>query len=381
MKRKKRRVAAPHAQPGMRSSRKPVKKDFLADGPARIAACLWAISLTFAYGVVNDLVLHRPERKVSVEALCLCLATLLGYVALFYSRPTYASVYSRFTERTWEALDQLEQRRFGRLAGATVLAFVLVVTMTPIGNVEPVLAAEHLRRSNVGLLPGIDSDLRGTDPAYRFRQVSKRLEKAIQEGVPGDPEKLNKVQASLAEIVENVRLPEKVSQSAQLELAYLQTYETFSQIGTKNLQPLHQTADTRTGLPTTGLQGAGVDKTILNILTAGPFRVRKGPFLLSSFTVILAGDDPSDFLVAEEPGTSIVTYNVKIERFAQDIGNLTWTSVTFQGSAIRYHGQPLQMGDVRFVDCTFERSPDGKGQEVLDYLSAHQGESVNVYVP
>jgi hypothetical protein len=87
------------------------------------------------------------------------------------------------------------------------------------------------------------------------------------------------------------------------------------------------------------------------------------------------------FAVADGADTTTVFNNITVQGQAQDIGNLTWTNATFVGCLIRYHGQPVRMGNVRFINCTFERSTDGRGQQLLDYLSTHQGEPVNIYVP
>lgn len=397
MKRKKKflkqREVVPNVTSGMGPSHPPVKKDFLVDGPARLGACLWAISLTFAYGVVNELVLGRPVYKVRMEAFWVCLATFVVQLVLFYKRSTYAPLHHQFTEWLWCSIKRLEERKFVRLTGVSALAFVLIVNATPIANIEPAIAAERLRKSDVGLVPGMESGLQDTDPAYRFRQVSSRLEKAIQERTPGDAEALSGIQASLAKVVQNVRLPENVSQAAKLELAYLQSYESLSRIGAANPQFLHQLASAPVvqvpDVP--GINGPGPDK--LRIILApdylGPFITvtDANPRFFSGFSIIsfTFGHDPKLpmplFAVADGADTATVFNNITVQGLAQDIGNLTWTNATFVGCLIRYHGQPVPMGNVRFINCTFERSKDGRGQQLLDYLSTHQGEPVNIYVP
>jgi len=307
-------------------------------------------------------------------------------VALFYTGAARSKLHHGVTERLWSSIQYLGQRRFGRIIGASALTLVLVLNAIPLEAIEPAVATWMLKRSNAGLIPGIDSDLRGTYPAYRFQEVSGRIERSIREKVPGDANTVSQVKDSLARIVQNVRLPENVSQAAQLELAYLQSYETLSRIGAADPRTLQQLSSGNVpGIPV--VIGAGVDKTTMIMTPEGTAFTEVGPNprFFSSFTVISFGHNPGSqvpqFAIAKQNSIAVVFNDLKIVGLAQDIGNLTWTNVTFQGCLIRYHGQPLRMGNVRFFNCIFERSPDGKGQQLLDFLSTRQGQPVNAYVP
>lgn len=382
---RKQRAEAARAAAARKLPPQPAKRDFLVDGRARFTAYLWAITLTFAYGVVNDLILGRPERRVEKEALFVCVATLVTHIFLFYTRPVRARILDRVIETLWTGIQNLVAWKYARIAGIIGPASVLVMSATPVASIEPTIAVKHLEKSDIGLIPGMDSDLSRSDPAHRFREVSGRIEKAMQERVPGDPNKVSEVKDSLARVVENVRLPENVSTAAKLELAYLQSYESLSVIGTKDPQILRQlNPHPVSGQPT--VIGAGPDKSQL-IMTPdnpGPFAsTGPNPMLFTGFGVISFGHDPKlhpQFAVANGDNTAVVFNNVRVQGLEQDIGNLTWTNVTFVGCLIRYHGQPLRMGNVTFVNCTFERSPDGRGQALLDFLSANQGQPVSAYV-
>jgi hypothetical protein len=370
-----------------RLAKKPIKAigppDFLADGPARLRMCLWAIALTFGYGFVNDVFLDRPEYRVSMEAIGLCIVAFTLQVIRFYKRPTRTEASRQVAERLWYGFC-LWQQKTGRTVAVFSLALALMAT--PISKLEPTVAAASLRKSDIGLVPGMDSDLQGTDPVYRFNQASSRIEKAIQDRVPGNPEKVSETKAALERVVENVRLPENVAAAAKLELAYLQSYETISRIGAGSPEFLHQAGrGFIPGIP--GAIGQGVDKTtfiatpeLTHFTDVGP-----NPEFFSGFTVMAFGHNPGrpipQFAISKSEDTQVVFNDIKVVGMAQDVGSLTWTNVTFQGCLIRYHGQPVRMGNVHFLNCTFERSPDGKGQQLLDYLSTHQGEPVNAYVP
>lgn len=384
---RRQRAAAARAAAIARSSREPAKNNFLTDGPARFGALLWAIFLTFGYAVVNDLVLNRPENRVSAEALVVCIVTLTTRVSLFYARPVGSKPHHRTAERLWMKIENLELQGFGRTLGIIALSLILILSAVPVNAVEPVIAAWILKKSNVGLIPGMDVDLRGSPPAYRFQQVSGRIERSINKKKPGDPKAVGEVRDALARIVENIRLPENVSAAAQLELAYLQSYESLSTIGAQDPRILNQvtSGNLPEGIP--AVIGAGVDKTTLMMppWATGGFTVMGSyPKFFSDFSVIsfarTADSLPLPFAITTGDNTAVIFNNMRVQGFAQDIGNLTWTNVTFVGCLISYHGQPLRMGNVRFIGCTFERSTNGKGQELLDYLSRHQGEPVSAYV-
>jgi hypothetical protein len=320
---RKQRAAAAKAVAAQRAAQAPAKKDFLADGRARFGAYLWAISLTFGYGVVNDLVLRRPESQVNKEAVVVCIATLVARVFFYYSPLTRVSFSLRIAERLWVAIQQLSRRRFARMVGASALTFVLVMSVAPIGGVEPAIAARRLAKSDIGLIPGADSDLRGTDPVYRFHEVSTRIEKTIKERSPGDPATLGEVRDSLAKVVQNVRLPENVSQAAKLELAYLQSYETLSRIGIADPRILHQISSGYTpGIP--AVIGAGVDETKLILVPPATEFTEQGPkpVFFSSFSVISFGHNPGSpvpqFAVTKGDSTAVVFNDMKIEGLAKD---------------------------------------------------------------
>lgn len=191
---------------------------------------------------------------------------------LFHLRTTFAMAGTQLAARLWCAIEAARHRRISRLVGAATLAFVLFAV--PIGNVvTPPLKAAALRTSDVGLLPGLDTGLRGTRPDFRFNEASTRIDTAIQEKKIGDPETVKQVRESLAETVANLRLPENVRVAANTEWAYLQSYESLSRIGAANPQFLHQLAASAPVPGVPGINGPGPDKLRL-ILTPdylGPF--------------------------------------------------------------------------------------------------------------
>lgn len=380
MKRKKRRL--PESKPTTLTRR--VKKSFSDDHAARLRACLWAVSLTFGYGVFNDLILGRPEQRVATEAIAVCVVTLGIQYVLFHASATPTSMRNQFVARLWCRIEAARHKKMGRLIGATTMAFVLCAV--PIGKVTPSIEAAALRKSDVGLLPGMDAGLTGTRPDFRFNEVSTRLETAIREKKIANPASVKEAKESLASIIENVRLPENVSFAAKRELAYLQAYESLSRIGAADPQVLRKLSSGYVpGMP--AVFGAGIDKTTLIATpTLAEFtETDTQPKFFSDFSVVsfghAAGAPPPEFAVTHGDNTATIFNDIKVAGFAQNIGNLTWTNVIFVGSLIRYHGEPIRMANVTFVNCTFEHSPDSRGQALLDYLTTHQGESVSAYVP
>jgi hypothetical protein len=382
---RKQRAAIAKIQAASSLSQPRVISDFLTDDQARFKACLWAILLTFGYGVVNDLIFRRPVKQISIEAILVCIGTFTIQVVRFYVGFAGLTLRRGLSDRLWSDLQRVERQRFARVIGGLSLTLVLVLSVGPAAAVEPAIAVWMLKRTNAGLIPGLDSGLKDTTPEDRFRKVSRQIEQAIRERMPTDPKGVSAAKESLANIVENIRLPEAVSDAAKLELAYLQSYETLSRIATTDPQALNQISSAYTpGTPM--VIGAGVDKTTIMLAPSAPAFMILGPnpIFFSGFTVASAGHTPGtpvpEFAGARGISTTRVIFNdIKIEGLAQDIGNLTWTNVTFQGCLIRYHGQRVLMGNVRFINCTFESSLNG--QRVLNYLSTHQGDSVNVYVP
>jgi hypothetical protein len=359
------------------------KRDFLSGGQARVNAYLWAMCLTFGYGMVNTAILSRPGNRVNIEALAICVATLLFHVFLFYARSV-----SRKNEHAWSerVLRGLKHLKIAQIVRISALNVVLTLCAVAIGGVEPSIVARQLAKSDIGLIPGTDSDLSGTEPAYRFREVSARIEKNIERRVPGDPQAIGLTMDSLRRVYDSARLPENVSVAARLELAYLQSYATLSWIGAEDPSILHQlNSGSSTNMPV--VIGQGVDKTqIILVPPASAFTEQyQGPKFFSSFSVVSFGHAPGhpipQFAVTNHNVTNVVFNDIKIAGLAQDIGNLTWTNVSFVGCLIRYHGQPVRMGNVQFHDCTFEQSADGQGRTLLNFLKTHQNQPVSAYIP
>jgi len=336
---RKQRAAAARVASALKAPQLPVKKDFLGDGRARFRAYLWAICMTFAYGFVNNLLLSRPENRVNEESVVVCAATLIAHVFFYYARAASANIRSRLTERLWVALQQLGQRKFTRIASVSVLASLLLVSAIP----------------------------------------------------------LDAVSASLVKMIQNGRLPESVAQFAIQEVAYVQSYKTRKQIAATDPAALNPVSNSHTWQgykPTAaqgrlGIVGKGIEETkfLLGPSAEGFAYTHPMPMIFSDFTVVSLGHDPEkpipQFLITTLGASQdVVINNVRVVGLAQDIENLTWTNDTFENCLIRYHGGPLRMANVRFFNCTFEHPPTVSGVQILmDHLSTHQGEPVNVYFP
>lgn len=284
----------------------------------------------------------------------------------------------RLTEFFWV----LAQQRFVRVVAMAAVVLALVLSASPIEGLEPKLAAKALEISDIGLLPAMDSDLRGTDPLYRFRTVSQQLQNRITEKKIADPKVVAHVSNSLATVVANVRLPSDVETAAQLALAYLQSYQSLSVIGAADPALLQGGAQGPVVI------GKGMDKTQFVVtpdFSGEAFTAAdSNPRFFSDFTVMSFGQGPGrpipQFVVCKsDESIAAVFNNIRIAGLAQDIGNFTWTNVVFQGCLIRYHGQPLRMGNVRFINCSFEYSPHGG--DLLRSISEHQERPVSIYVP
>jgi len=127
--------------------------------------------------------------------------------------------------------------------------------------------------------------------------------------------------------------------------------------------------------------GQGQDKSVFFPLpgTEALFIDPQGPMLLANFGVMDTGT--SQFVITHKDSTNVVLYQVAATGVTQNIGNLTWVNATFQGSIIKYHGEPVRLGGVRFLNCQFVMSPDGQGNDLLKYISEHQGEPIDAFVP
>ncbi len=336
---RKQRAAAALAASKSQATKARAEKDFLADGRTRLGAYLWAICLTFGYGFVNNLLLGRPENNVDKECVIVCAGTLVARAVIFYRGRASSSEWPRLIERIWVILQQLSRRKFSRFVGVSALAFVLLLSAIP----------------------------------------------------------LDAVNASLVKMIQTGRLPESIAQVAIQEVANLQSYKTLKHIAATDpatLAPASLSSPLQNEKPAgdggrLGVVGQGIDKSVV-ILTppAEAFAYTYPiPMIFSDFTVASYGHDPGkpipQFLnTTHGSSPDVVVKNVKVVGLAQDIGNLTWTNVTFEGSLIRYQGEPLRMANVRFLNCTFERpSRVGVVQILLDSLSTHQGEPVNVFFP
>ncbi len=58
------------------------------------------------------------------------------------------------------------------------------------------------------------------------------------------------------------------------------------------------------------------------------------------------------------------------------LDGLRLENVVFVGLHVKYEGGNVNLQYVRFVNCTFEASPDGKGQRLIDYVALAQNKLV-----
>jgi hypothetical protein len=359
-------------------------RDFLSlDANARLRAHVWSISLSFIYGVVNALILNRAEKQVTIEVVSVCLCINLLQLVRYSARFSANRLKDLYSSRSFGSgfvlqssyLQSIKPQRWFRTHRLTSATAVFMGVIILLGNVLPAKAVGQkvavwiLKNSDVGLIPGASPQLSRTSPAYRFKAVSEVIDKSLREQSPTDPAKLSKVKERLENTLQAATLPEDVRRAAMQEVAHLQAYETLSQI---LAMPTNQRMT---------IFGEEQDKTVFVLApgTEALFIIGQGPMLLANFSVMDTGN--SQFLITHKDSTSVVIYRVTATALTQSIGNLTWVNVTFQNSIIKYHGEPVRLGGVRFLNCQFVISQDGRGNDLLKYISEHQGEPIDAFVP
>jgi len=112
----------------------------------------WIMLITFAYGWLNNLVLGRPEREVTWEAVgVLCLLTAFFYGA--YCARSHASLPRLTRNVEGRRLSSLSRRPFfGRAAGIAATVFLVAANRIPFGVLEAAIVEKRLRMLSVGNL-------------------------------------------------------------------------------------------------------------------------------------------------------------------------------------------------------------------------------------
>ncbi len=68
----------------------------------------------------------------------------------------------------------------------------------------------------------------------------------------------------------------------------------------------------------------------------------------------------------------IIITDAMVKGGHQTLDGLTWVNVVFIGTKIAYHGGPVQLVNVRFINCSFEAPPSSNSAKVADYVALWQ---------
>jgi hypothetical protein len=66
---------------------------------------------------------------------------------------------------------------------------------------------------------------------------------------------------------------------------------------------------------------------------------------------------------------AVTLRNIKVVGGYQTLDGMGWQDVTFIGTAIRYYGGPVELKNVRFINCTFLSPPVPTATQFLDYAA------------
>jgi archaellum component FlaC len=205
----------------------------------------------------------------------------------------------------------------------------------------------------------------------RFQQASYIVNSDLQKQVPQKPDVVKLIRNDLNTTLKNVPLPEDVHQAGVVALAHVQGYVVFcSRAFTQGIRgavilPEGNMMLAGGGSETPNLRvgavwnvGKGQDKTAFIIAPSYPppsVFYADAPSVMTDLSILsLNWPRDLDALTLRGDNASALFFHVGIRGLNQNLAKITWLSVTFQNSVVRYNGEPLYLVDVRFENCKFE---------------------------
>lgn len=95
----------------------------------------------------------------------------------------------------------------------------------------------------------------------------------------------------------------------------------------------------------------------------------RSPLLIAHLTFDLTHGDGLIVNLYPPEQLAVKVFDENVVKGFQQLDGIRWVDVTFVGTQIRYNGGPVELTNVRFVDCTFISPPNPNAAQFLDYAA------------
>lgn len=304
--------------------------------------------VSFFYGLVNVLALHRDKSEVALEiVLLLCLLLTLGI-----------RIYPTHRKAPRETLGSPTQpAQFSSVSMLTAVAIVLVsagVLATQSIILPRLQAAVVDTRLELWNRPTThafiiqspeqaDKELRS-----RFQKVQAIADISYRYQIPVDPNSLDKAEATVRTSLKQPALRSQTKQAGLIASAKLVDVAALRSTVANTVKPPSYVINSMLEFSDKNIRWKG---------DHSPITFGSGEILISQSTVVFDGVDLrseqpfKQALYVEGSRSRVIVRNSTIENLDQTLDGITWVNVQFEHSMIRIGGGSFTLVDVSFRDC------------------------------
>jgi hypothetical protein len=354
---------------------------FVTNGRARAKVLFWAIAASFAYGVLNNLILGRPEARVDLEMLVVCASTIFLQIGMYYTGSKYFESGKALVSGLWGRISRFEHWAFAPALTALVfaisLSFMMFISAPKFQAKVVDFRFDRLTKQILAVEAASLSQDRKKPP---FEQVLSAVRSTATFNLPVDTKRVERARDAIAESLSSKELPESTKVSGWEAMAGLGAYADYRSIqqGGQVPRPVW--------LGKTGPNEA--------IVLSSPVELKDKPaWLTGAQTKVLIGDlgfiltnarvifDDIRFegeysgaipIMLEDSESKVLVRNSTFKNVRQNLQGVSWENVQFSDSVVFYSGGPVNLYMVKFQQCRLQFGNDSISQELqLRILSAN----------
>jgi hypothetical protein len=362
------------------------REKFATNGRARAKVLFWAIAVSFAYGVLNNVILGRPEDRVDLEMLLVCASTVLLQIGMYYTGSKYFQTGRALMSGLWGRISRFEHWAYAPAMTALVFAISLSCMMfigAPKFQAKVIdFRLDRLTKQILTVEAASPSQERVKPP---FEQLLSAVKTTAALNIPVDTKRVERARNAIAESLSSKEFPESVMVSGWETMAGLGAYADYRSIqqGGQVLRPvwLGKADPNETFVLSSSVQlkdmPAWFVGTQSNVLIGDVgFILTNGRAIFDNirFEGEYNGAVP---ILVEDAGSKVLVRNSTFKSVTQDLQNISWENDQFRDSVIRYSGGPVNLYMVKFQQCKFQFGDDSTSRELEIRIQNANGQAVS----
>jgi hypothetical protein len=344
---------------------------FFSDENHRAKVYIASASISFAYALINLWVLHRNEERVFSEVIWVLLSSILFFLIIYLARGrVQVSTPPKF--------------HFSLYAIGTVSVVLLLLMLNiDMPAFQAYVADAVLNRLSVQFDTVKAATLSPDQVQARVRRIESIVTASERNGVPVDPNAVQKTGAALSRYLRTKTIPPQVQQAGYSTLLDLQSFGYTREaqsggIATRPISSMARKLSDKAYVFSSYLLFDQHDLFIKGehslILLGGSVEVSKVKIVFKDVDFEVRGAYPP--LRVSQGGTLVVIDSI-FQGGQQPLDNISWIDVQFRDTQPEYHGGAIRLRNVSFTGFNRDRILVSLPHDLAQLILESGGKPIN----